>query len=399
MRLEGLCSHGARHRSHTLTAGADFKALLVDLAKRTTTKPPTAAEEFQLIVGNYQGNQNRYKTAISRARLVMEKRKAAAKKPQFESVARQVLAMAQKHPEEELALNALGWIVQSTGPEMSFGRQAPDHELLRDEAVRIVERDHLTKQDINGLCWILANSPSPSGDRLLRIVAEKHPKNDVRGLAHYALAWSLDYQHAWLRATNPTQAAEIAKQTEAEYDVVIKQYGDVAFGQSTLGNNAKFWLHKFRYLQIGCVAQDIDGEDIAGKRLKLSDHRGNVVVISFWANWCGYCRQMYPQERQMYQRLKGQPFVLLGINCDDNRPAVAALQKKHGLVWRSWWNDSGKNGSISNDWQVNSFPTTYVLDHKGVIRYENLRSPQLDAAVDQLLRELQAEKSAGANGR
>jgi hypothetical protein len=83
---------------------------------------------------------------------------------------------------------------------------------------------------------------------------------------------------------------------------------------------------------------------------------------------------------------------LLGINCDDNKDTVLRAVKKEGITLQSWW-DGGRAGDrITSRWQVHSYPTIYVLDHKGVIRYKNVRGAELDKAVDQLLAELNKEK-------
>ena len=101
---------------------------------------------------------------------------------------------------------------------------------------------------------------------------------------------------------------------------------------------------------------------------------------------------MYPHERSLVKRLADQPFALLGINSDRDLEALQATLKKENITWRSFWNgEKGTSGPISTAWNVRSWPTIYVLDHKGVIRYKNVRGEKMDAAVDTLLEELKAE--------
>ena len=101
---------------------------------------------------------------------------------------------------------------------------------------------------------------------------------------------------------------------------------------------------------------------------------------------------MYPHERSLVQRLAGKPFALIGVNSDDDRAELKRAMASEGITWRSFWNGGGTGGPISSAWRVESWPTIYVIDHHGVIRFKNLRGDILDIAVDQLLRELQAEK-------
>ncbi len=100
---------------------------------------------------------------------------------------------------------------------------------------------------------------------------------------------------------------------------------------------------------------------------------------------------MYPHERSLVKRLEGKPFALLGINSDTDKEALKKVLEKEEITWRSWWNGSeGTGGPLSKKWNVHSWPTTYVLDAKGVIRYKNVRGESMDKAVDALLKESEA---------
>jgi len=101
---------------------------------------------------------------------------------------------------------------------------------------------------------------------------------------------------------------------------------------------------------------------------------------------------MYPHERSLVKRLEGQPFALLGINSDRDREALKKVMKKQGITWRSFWNGGSTRGPISSEWNVRGWPTIYVLDHKGVIRYKNVRGERMDEAVDKLLAEMKKGK-------
>jgi len=101
---------------------------------------------------------------------------------------------------------------------------------------------------------------------------------------------------------------------------------------------------------------------------------------------------MYPHERSLVKRLEKKPFALLGINSDRDREKLKETIKKEKITWRSWWNGGSTSGPISSAWNVTAWPTIYVLDHKGVIRFKNVRGEEMDKAVDQLLAELEVEK-------
>jgi hypothetical protein len=96
---------------------------------------------------------------------------------------------------------------------------------------------------------------------------------------------------------------------------------------------------------------------------------------------------MYPHERSLVKRLANRPFVLLGINSDQDRKQLKQVMRKKKITWRSWF-DGSTDGPIAKQWNVHGWPTIYVLDHEGVIRYTGVRGDDLDKAVDTLLEPL-----------
>ena len=100
---------------------------------------------------------------------------------------------------------------------------------------------------------------------------------------------------------------------------------------------------------------------------------------------------MYPHERSLVKRFAGLPFAILGVNSDSDREALKKVLVEKNLTWRSWWNGpDGANtkGGIAEQWNVSGWPTTYVLDAKGVIRFKNVRGDALDDALETLLAEM-----------
>jgi hypothetical protein len=97
---------------------------------------------------------------------------------------------------------------------------------------------------------------------------------------------------------------------------------------------------------------------------------------------------MYPHERSLVKRLENEPFALIGINSDRDKEALKKVLKDEMITWRSFWNGGSTSGPISTAWGVTAWPTIYVLDHKGVIRFKNVRGAAMDKAVDTLLAEM-----------
>jgi thiol-disulfide isomerase/thioredoxin len=143
--------------------------------------------------------------------------------------------------------------------------------------------------------------------------------------------------------------------------------------------------------RVGYPAPELDGEDFDGKRVKLSDYRGKVVAVVFWASWCSPCRAMIPHERDMVERFRDKPFVLLGVNNDDNHAAARAVIAAEKMTWPIC-KTNGPKDAINQRWRVEAWPTVYVIDAKGVIRYYGVRGPQLEAAIETLLAEAEPKR-------
>jgi peroxiredoxin len=145
-------------------------------------------------------------------------------------------------------------------------------------------------------------------------------------------------------------------------------------------------------LSVGSVAPEIEGRDINGLPMKLSDHRGKVVVLSFWGSWCSPCMAAVARERSLVERLAGRRFVLLGVNSDEDRGHAKEVVQKERMTWRSWW-DGIPAGPIATRWGVRGWPMLYVIDSKGVIRYKaGDYDEKLDKAVDALLEGIESER-------
>ena len=97
---------------------------------------------------------------------------------------------------------------------------------------------------------------------------------------------------------------------------------------------------------------------------------------------------MYPHERSLVKKLENKPFALLGINSDPKERLKEVL-KKENITWPSWWDGGDTNGPIARAWNVSGWPTIYILDHKGVIRFKGPRGEAMDKAVEQLLGEME----------
>jgi len=96
---------------------------------------------------------------------------------------------------------------------------------------------------------------------------------------------------------------------------------------------------------------------------------------------------MYPHERSLVEKLANKPFALVGVNSDSDREKTRQVVAEKQLNWRSFWNGGSTNGPISTEWCIGGWPTVYLIDHKGVIRWKSVGVKQevLDAELEKLL--------------
>lgn len=92
---------------------------------------------------------------------------------------------------------------------------------------------------------------------------------------------------------------------------------------------------------------------------------------------------MYPHERSLIKQLQGEPFVIIGVNSDRDRDVIKRVKKEKNLNWRSFWD--GASGPIAEKWNIQGWPTLFVIDAEGVIRH---KGPDFDAIVETCLAEI-----------
>ena len=101
-----------------------------------------------------------------------------------------------------------------------------------------------------------------------------------------------------------------------------------------------------------------------------------------------------PHEREIYEKLKGRPFAILGVNGDEEIAKAKQAVDRAKIAWPSFAPDFGSRSRIPSMWNVFSWPTTYVIDNKGIIRHINLRGDQLDQPLADLVAAAEQAKAA-----
>jgi RNA polymerase sigma factor (sigma-70 family) len=320
--------------------------------------------------------------------------------------AARALAIARANWDDTAAVEALEFALRRT----SGGFSGP-YVKVRDEALALVRKEFLRLPAVSQVLFWLGHQQTDAAYDLLAEFAQASPHRIVQGRAAHVLATSLAEEADAVRmlrlmpeilklpeARDKLETLQRLAQSDPEalerraekwFERVRDKFADVTVSEhqpELLGKEAERGLFALRQLGIGKTAPDIEGDDLDGKRFKLSHYRGKVLVLIFCGNWCGPCRQMHQHLQRMVERLAGQPFALLEVNSDEDPEAIRRTMRKEKRTWRCWF-DGGKDGPIARRWDVHHWPTVFVLDAKGLIRYKELRDQPLEQAVQSLLKE------------
>lgn len=276
----------------------------------------------------------------------------------------EMLEQLENQPGAADGLNAATWILLNTpdGPEVEKAADVILHEHTRDPGLLKLVTD---LERVRHRC----------SKALLETVLNENPSSDVRGTACLTLA-SLLKDEARFGANRPVTA-----QAMKQFERAIVEFGQVRQRGYKLADLARPELMELRSLTLGNSAPEIDGENLEGQPMKLSDYRGKVVVLVFW--WSGYNEAL--EHRKLLERLAGKPFAILGVYGDDDLTRAKTDIEKYGILWPSF--RDRRDGPISKAWNVRSWPNLWVLDARGVIRYRGIRGQELDKAIDALLGE------------
>jgi peroxiredoxin len=132
-----------------------------------------------------------------------------------------------------------------------------------------------------------------------------------------------------------------------------------------------------------------------GQKISMDDLQGKVVLLDFWATWCGPCREALPHIRNVAKKFQGQPLVILSVSLDADEGKWKEFIAKNEMTWPQY-RDGDFGGPIAKLFGVNAIPHTFTIDSYGVLQEEHVGDASIEGKLKKLLSQVHANSETTA---
>lgn len=283
----------------------------------------------------------------------------AARDQSREAALQAITVLTQIDPKQRELLEKIDKLAEETLAESPDGSTAASVYFFRTFAHLNVERDGSE------------NDPTINKNLFARAkeFGEKFPKDERVGMLLYQIG-----ENAQMDSQNDT-AKDILRHL-VEHDPQ-SQYGQMASG-------------KLKLLEAIGKPPEIAGPTLDGSEIDITQFKGKVVLVDFWATWCGPCVGELPNVKAVYDKYHEQGFEVIAVSFDQTKDALVGFVEKNKLPWpQIFFDEDGKRfwqNPLGQKYGINSIPATFLIDREGNLQKIGVRGPTLETAVAELLK-------------
>lgn len=140
------------------------------------------------------------------------------------------------------------------------------------------------------------------------------------------------------------------------------------------------------------LAPDFKVTSLKGEQLSLEKYRGKIILLDFWATWCGPCIYEMPELKKIWKKYGGDNFVIIGISLDNSRNSLESYIEREGITWPQHF-EGRSGGNVSMTYGVQGIPHTVLIDQDGAIQAVGLRGGRLSGKIGDLVKQIQKQPS------
>ncbi|MBX7183230.1 MAG: AhpC/TSA family protein [Bacteroidia bacterium] len=177
---------------------------------------------------------------------------------------------------------------------------------------------------------------------------------------------------------------QLNPETDVQYFMNILPHLEKNYPNSEYVKNFRLKVNELSRLAIGTPAPEISITDPEGNPIRLSDFKGKIVLIDFWASWCGPCRRENPNVVNMYKRFHDKGFEIFSVSLDKDKNNWIGAIKTDGLIWKHGSELAYWQSSFCKTYNITGIPMTFLIDKDGKILAKGLRGQDLENKLVQL---------------
>ena len=297
------------------------------------------------------------------------------------------LEIARADPTDDLGFLALHFAFYE-----HMGFDDPERGEIRDEVYEALEAHYVHDLRLDRMLLGLIRFGGEGGvDLVDKVVADSdHRRLRARGAFWSAMERLMEVDDL---DSPPEERARVRAEVTAMANLVAEEYGDVEVFRGEAGGEAiEPVLYALENLALGSELPEAGAERIGGDTESLSDYRGQVLLLDFWATWCAPCIASLPEVTTLQRVLGDEGFQVITISIDENVGLVEQfMENRMDLPFVNWF--VGEQSKLYDDWAIQGVPTYIVVDREGLVRG---RTHDVESLYDVILEATGAGEDARA---